>query len=75
MPFVKHTNLGTHQVYPTGISVETAAKILLQHKVNKRALHNMHNTDLALTKQIISAFDGLYIKGIERRYVKLLGFI
>ena len=23
-PFVKHTNPGTHQVYPTGISVETA---------------------------------------------------
>ena len=33
----------------------------------------MHNTDLVLTKKIISAFDGLYLKGIERRYVKFLG--
>ena len=33
----------------------------------------MYNTDLALTKQIISAFDGLYLKGIERRHVKFLG--
>ena len=33
----------------------------------------MHNTDLALTKQIISAFGGLYLKGIERRHVKVLG--
>ena len=31
----------------------------------------MHNTDLTLTKQIISAFDGLYLKFIERRHVKI----
>ena len=33
----------------------------------------MHNTDLALTNQIISAFGGLYLKGIETRHVKFLG--
>ena len=50
-----------------------AAEILRQHKVNQGAFHTMHNTDLALTKQIISVFDGLYLKGIETRNVKLLG--
>ena len=71
-PFVKHTNPGTHTIYPTGISVETAAEILCQHKVNQGAFHTMHNTDLALTKKIISAFEGLYLKVIERRHVKFL---
>ena len=32
----------------------------------------MHNTDLALDKQIISDFDGLYLKGIERRHVRFI---
>ena len=63
-PFVNHTNPGTHPIYPTGISVETAAEILRQHKVNQGAFHTMHNTNLALTKQIISFFGGLYLKGI-----------
>ena len=72
-PFVKHTNPGTRLIYPTGILVETAAEILHQHKVNQGAFHNMHNTDLALTKQTISDFYGIYLKGIERRNVKLLG--
>ena len=34
-PLVKHTNLGTHPRYPTCISVEKAAEILCQHKVNQ----------------------------------------
>ena len=33
----------------------------------------MHNIDLVLTKQIMSDFNVLYPKGIERRYVKFLG--
>ena len=33
----------------------------------------MHNTGLVLTKQITSAFGGLYIKGTKRRHVKFLG--
>ena len=33
----------------------------------------MHNTDLALTKKFSSAFNNLYLRGIERRHVKLLG--
>ena len=33
----------------------------------------MHNTDLVLTKQIISAFNSLYLKVIERRHVKSVG--
>ena len=33
----------------------------------------MHNTDLELAKQITSASDSLYLKGIERRQVKFLG--
>ena len=66
IPFVKHSNPGTHPIYPSGISVETAAEILRQHKVNQGEFNTMYNTDLALTKQIISAFDGLYLKGIER---------
>ena len=33
----------------------------------------MYNTDLSLTKTIISVFDGLYLKGIGRRHVKFLG--
>ena len=72
-PFVKHTNPGIHPIYPKGISAETTAEILRQHKVNKGAFHIMHNTDLTLTKQIISDFDGLYLKGIKIRYVKFLG--
>ena len=32
----------------------------------------MHNTNLDLTKQIISAFGGLYLKGIKIRHVKFL---
>ena len=70
--FLKHTNTGTHLIYPSGISVETAAEILRQHKVNQWSFHTMHNTDLALDKQIISDFDGLYLKGIERRHVRFL---
>ena len=31
---------------------------------NQGAFHTMNNTKLALTKKIISVFDGLYIKGI-----------
>ena len=73
IPFVKHTNPGTHPSYPTGISVETAAEILRQHKVSQGAFNTMHNTDLALTKKTISAFDGLYLKGIKIRHVKLPG--
>ena len=67
--FVKHTNPRTHPSYPTGILVETAAEIIFQHKVNQGAFHTMHNTNLALNKQIISAFGGLYLKGIKRRYL------
>ena len=52
--------------------METAAEILIQHKVNQGAFHTMHNTDLALTKQTISAFGGLYFKGIKRRHVRFL---
>ena len=33
----------------------------------------MHSTDLDLTKQIISAFNRLYLKGIEIRHEKFLG--
>ena len=33
----------------------------------------MHNTDLVLTKKIVRAFDGLYLKIIKRRHVKFLG--
>ena len=72
-PFVKHTNPGTRPSYPTGISVETAAEILWQHKVNQGEFHTMHNTYLVLTKQIVRAFDGLYIKVIKIRHVKFLG--
>ena len=32
----------------------------------------MHSTDLDLTKQVISAFNRLYIKGIEISHVKFL---
>ena len=53
--------------------METAAEVLLQHKVNQGAFHIMHNTILALTKQIISAFDILYLKGVKRRHVKFQG--
>ena len=72
-PFVKHTNPGTHPIYPTGISAKTAVKIRRQQKVNQGALHTMHNTDLELTKKIISAFNGLYLKVIEIRHVTFLG--
>ena len=34
-PFVKHANPGTHPSYPRVVSVETAAEILFQHKVNQ----------------------------------------
>ena len=71
-PFIKHTNPGTRPSYTTGILVEMAAKILCQHKVNQVSFQTMHNTNLALTKQIISAFGGLYLKGSKRRHVKLL---
>ena len=72
-PFVKHTNTVTHPIYPTCILVEMAAEILCQHKVNQGVFHTMHNTDLALTQQITSDFDGLYLKGIKIRHVKFLG--
>ena len=71
-PFIKRTNPVTHLSYPTGILVETAAEIHRQHKVNQGAFHTMHNTNLALNKQIISAFDGPYLKGMKRRYEKFL---
>ena len=48
-------------------------EVLSQQKLNQGAFHTMHNTDLALTKQITSAFNGLYLEGIERRHVKFLG--
>ena len=67
-PFAKHTNPGTHPIYPTGISVETSAEILRQHKVNQGAFHTMHNTDLSLTKQIISAFDGIYQRYQKKKF-------
>ena len=35
----------------------------------------MYKTALALTKQIISDFDCLYLKGIERRHIKFLGVL
>ena len=72
-PFVKHTNPGTRPSYPTGILVETASEILWQHKVNQGEFHTMHNTYLVLTKQIVRAFDGLYLKVIKIRHVKFLG--
>ena len=50
-----------------------AAETFCRHKGNQEAFHNMHNNDLALTKQIISAFGGFYLKGIKRRHEKFLG--
>ena len=32
----------------------------------------MHNTNLELTKQIVSDFDGLYLKVIDWRHVQFL---
>ena len=52
--------------------METAAEILLQDKVNQGEFHTNHNTNLALTKPIVSAFYGLYLKVIKRRHVKFL---
>ena len=71
-PFVKHTNPETHPIYPTDLLVETAAEILRQHKVNQGEFHTMQNTDLALTKKMISTFDSLYIIGTERIHIKFL---
>ena len=55
-PYIKHTNPGTHTSYWKVISMETAAEILIQHKVNQGSFHTMHNTDLVLTKKITSDF-------------------
>ena len=35
----------------------------------------MYNTEPALNKQTISAFESLYLKGIKRRHVKFLGVL
>ena len=37
---------------------------------NQGAFHTMHNTNLELTKQIISVFYRFYLKGIKRRHKK-----